>query len=138
LAFQRILYWQKKVVEKRQKKLRHFQQKVSNSRDGKYDKEGIISIPRYDTNSGYTYEPGQTPEPPKAWVKRYYNIDVTLRELANAGILPEDFNWREKAKVSAKDIADADREQTLTTTEIGGFKGFMKKLLDKFKGKGEK
>ena len=130
--------WQKKVVEKRQKKLRHFQQKVSNSRDGKYDKEGIISIPRYDTNSGYTYEPGQTPEPPKAWVKRYYNIDVTLRELANAGILPEDFNWREKAKVSAKDIADADREQTLTTTEIGGFKGFMKKLLDKFKGKGEK
>jgi len=44
----------------------------------------------------------------------------------------------EEARVSAKDIAEADREQALTTTEVGGFKGFMKKLLDKFKGKGEK
>lgn len=42
------------------------------------------------------------------------------------------------AKISAKDIADADREQALTTTEVGGFKGFMKKILDKFKGIGEK
>lgn len=46
--------------------------------------------------------------------------------------------WKKQSKVSPKDIADADKEQALTTTEVGGFKGFMKKLLDKFKGIGEK
>lgn len=51
--------------------------------------------------------------------------------------------WQElqldkKGKVTAKDIAKADQEQSLTTTEVGGIRGFIKKLLDKFKGMGEK
>lgn len=41
-------------------------------------------------------------------------------------------------KVTPKSIANADKEQALTTTEVGGIKGYIKKLLDKFKGKGEK
>lgn len=41
-------------------------------------------------------------------------------------------------KVTPKSIADADRERDLTRTEVGNFKEFIKKLLDKFKGKGEK
>lgn len=44
----------------------------------------------------------------------------------------------EETRVSTKDMAEADREQELTTTEGGGIKGFINKLLDKFKGIGEK
>lgn len=78
-------------------------------------------------------------------------IDISRDELLARGINPDEIGWKsleqikeeqlqieKEAKVSPKDIADADREQALTTTEIGGFKGFIKKLLDKFKGKGEK
>lgn len=125
-------------IKKREKKLREFQEKVSSSKDGKYDKKGSILIPIYDTNTKHIYHRAYNIEQPKAWITDYVEIEMTQRELAEAGILPEDFKWMEKARVSAKDIADADREQALTTTEVGGFKGFMKKLLDKFKGKGEK
>ena len=62
---------------------------------------------------------------------------MTQRELSDAGILPEDFNWKEKALVTTKDIAGLDKEQALTTTEVGGIKGFINKLMDKIKGKGE-
>ena len=130
--------WQKEEVAKRQKKLSQFQEKVLGSTDGKYDRKGSILIPKYSTNTGYEYEPNETGEKPKAWTTDFIEIEMTQRELAEAGILPEDFKWIEKARVSAKDIADADREQALTTTEVGGFKGFMKKLLDKIKGIGEK
>lgn len=130
--------WHKEEIEKRQKKLSKFQEKVSSSKDGKYDRKGSILIPKYSTNTGYSYEPNETGEEPKAWVTDYVEIEMTQRELAEVGILPEDFKWMEKARVSAKDIADADREQELTTTEVGGVKGFMTKLLDKFKGKEEK
>lgn len=41
-------------------------------------------------------------------------------------------------QISPKDIAEADIDQKLTTTEVGSFKEFINKLLDKFKGKGEK
>jgi len=44
----------------------------------------------------------------------------------------------EKATISAKAIAEADQGQELTTTEVGGVKGFLNKLLDKIKGIGEK
>lgn len=40
--------------------------------------------------------------------------------------------------VTPKSIAEADKQHNLTTTEVNSFKRFMKKLLDKFKGKGEK
>ena len=130
--------WQKEEVEKRQKKLSKFQEKVSSSKDGKYDRKGSILIPKYSTNTGYAYEPNETGEEPKAWVTDYVEIEMTQRELAEAGILPDDFKWVEKARVSSKDIAEADRDQELTTTDVGGVKGFMNKLLDKVKGIGEK
>jgi len=90
------------------------------------DKEGIITF-GYDRDAKII--PGQ--------------IKVSKRDLIEHQLDPERMGWSErtidkKARVSSKDIAEADREQALTTTEVGGFKGFMKKLLDKFKGIGEK
>lgn len=109
-------------------------QAIDKDSTGKYDRKGIVYLPRYATNDRSINYLGQ----PFAKVEEVLEIEVTQRELAEAGILPDDFKWVEKAKISAKDIADADREQALTATEVGGFKGFMKKLLDKFKGIGEK
>ena len=63
---------------------------------------------------------------------------MTQRELAEAGLLPDDFKWVEISKVLARDIAEASKEKSITTTEVNGIRGFMRKLLDKFKGIGEK
>ena len=40
--------------------------------------------------------------------------------------------------LSCKDIARADKEQALTTTEVGGIKGILSRIRETFKGKGEK
>ena len=128
---------QKNEISKRMKKVENFRTKVEGTKDGRYDKAGILYLPVYKTNN-MAYAPGNRDVHPEAMVSDTIEIEVTQRELAEAGILPDDFKWVEKVKISSKDIADADREQALTTTEVGGFKGFMKKLLDKFKGIGEK
>lgn len=128
---------QKNEISKRMKKVEKFRTKVEGTKDGRYDKAGILSLPVYKTNN-MAYAPGNRDVQPEAIVSDTIEIELTQRELAEAGILPEDFKWMELARVSAKDIADADREQALTTTEVGGFKGFMRKLMDKFKGIGEK
>lgn len=66
-------------------------------------------------------------------------IETSESELLRAGLDPEKMGLDyDKIKVTSKDLAEADKEQGLTTTEVGGFKGFIKRLLDKFKGKGEK
>ena len=130
--------WQIEEVEKRQKKVKRFQEKVSKSTDGKYDKKGILSLPKYSTNTGYSYEYNEKDAPPRAWITDFIEIEMTQRELAEAGLLPDDFKWVEKSKVSARDIAEASKEKSITTTEVNGIRGFMRKLLDKFKGIGEK
>lgn len=123
-----------KEISKRENAIAKLRQEIDKDNTGKYDRKGIVYLPRYATNDRSINYLGQ----PFAKVEEVLEIEVTQRELAEAGILPDDFKWVEKAKISAKDIAEADREQALTTTEVGGFKGFMKKLLDKFKGIGEK
>lgn len=74
-------------------------------------------------------------------------LEVSARDLYKAGIEHSDLGFEygqvqslenNSPKVTPKSIADADKEQALTTTEVGGIKGFIKKLLDRFKGKGEK
>ena len=90
------------------------------------DKEGIITF-GYDRNAEII--PGK--------------IKVSKRDLIAHQLNPERMGWTEriidkKGRVSAKDIAEADRGRALTTTDVGGIKGFTKKLLDKLKGKGEK
>ena len=126
---------QKKEIDKRKERLEKFIKKVSNDKTGYYDKLGTISIPVFKTNTrGFDGLNAKA----SAEFDSIIEMEITQRELAEAGILPEDFKWMKKVKVSPKDIAKLDQEQGLTTTEVGGFKGFIKKLVDKFKGIGEK
>lgn len=97
---------------------------IKNSEDRKYDKPGIVSL-----------------RISQGGISKDVRIEVTQRELAAAGILPEDLGWkrtRRNLPNLPKSIADADKEQGLTTTETGGIKGFFAELLNKFKGRGEK
>ena len=41
-------------------------------------------------------------------------------------------------KISSKDIAEADKQRSLTTIEMGGIKRLINKIRDFFKSKGEK
>lgn len=43
-----------------------------------------------------------------------------------------------KKKLTANDIAEADKQQALTTTEVGEIKGLINEIEESFKGKGEK
>lgn len=129
---------QQRKIEQRKAKLDKFRAKAYEDKKGEYSKSGYISVPMYETND-MSYAPIPTShEYPRAAISSTIDVECTLLELAKAGILPEDFKWTEKARVSSKDIAEADREQALTITEVGGVKSFVKKLLDKFKGIGEK
>lgn len=123
-----------KEISIRENALAKLREKIDKDNTGKYDRKGIVYLPRYSNNRGRISYSGQ----PFAKVEEILEIEVTQRELAKAGILPKDFKWIEKARVSTKDIAEAGKEQALTTTEIGGVKGFINKLVDKFKGKEER
>lgn len=116
---------QKNKVLKRRRKIERFQKRVLGSEDGKFDKIGVIFVPIYGMND-------------MGNVVDTITIEVTQRALAKAGILPEDFGWKEKRKVTEKDIAIETKKQGITVTEVSGFKKFMKKLLDRVQGKGEK
>ncbi len=73
-------------------------------------------------------------------IKDSITIPMTQRELARIGLLPEDFKWQERSwtEITRADIADADKEQELTTTEVGGIRGLIDRSKKFFKGKGEK
>ncbi len=100
---------EKKIEEERKKR-----EKILHSKSGKYDKEGSIC-----TNLGIIY-------------------NITQRELVSAGIDPHNCYFGLMKKITSKDIAEADKETALTTTEVGGIKGLINKIREKFKGKGEK
>lgn len=121
------------MIDKKQKELDRHRNKVGKSK--RYENLGTITVPTYETEQrGNVFEK----DGKEAVQTGEISIELTQGELVNAGILPEDIQWTPNTRVSAKNIADADKKQALTTTEVGGAKGFMKKLLDKFKGIGEK
>lgn len=68
-------------------------------------------------------------------------IEVTKRELEEKGL--GNVEWtpsvtKKRGLFGAGKIAEVDRESEVTTTEVGGVKGFLAQLLDKCIGKGEK
>lgn len=103
----------------RKEKVRELQENL----DERYDKPGVISV----NFCAYKYD----------YQKGEFKMYVTQRDLINAGFLPEDLGWK-AVRVAKKDFIDADKEKGLTTQEIGGIKGFVKRLLGKFKEIGEK
>lgn len=94
-------------------------EEIKSSEESKYDRPGTISFCVKHKD-----------------MREDVKIDCTERQLANAGILPEDVYWKKERKISPKAIADASK--ALTIKEVGGVKSFFTKLLDKLKGKGEK
>jgi len=76
------------------------------------------------------------------------SLEITDKELEAAGLSTGRMGWseitRDKSKtVSPKDIAKADESRELTSTELApiqksGIKAFIKNLIDKIKGLGEK
>ena len=112
-----------KVIE-RLERIKNLQKACLSDRKGVYRKKGIIELPIRSK-----YFKGET-----------ISLEITQKELIQAGYIPEELKWHEKnkTKISARDIAEADKEQSLTTTEVGGAKGFFNKIRDFFKGKGEK
>lgn len=85
-------------------------------------------------NTGDRYYPGTFPE------KMDGELVVSKEELILAGLDPEKMAWeeeRDNSKVFPEDIASADKNAKLTTTEVGLFRRIMDKIQEKFKGKGE-
>ena len=89
---------EKKEISKRENAIAKLRQEIDKDNTGKYDRKGIVYLPRYSTNDRSINYLGQ----PFAKVEEVLEIEVTQRELAEAGILPDDFKWVEKAKFQQK------------------------------------
>ena len=125
LEYYRQIY--QKVMDRLQK-LKELKQQVELDTTGKYEKKGIIELPIGELSVGY--KPGDT-----------FPLKLTQKKLIDAGYFPEELGWhekREKASISSKDIAEADKESLLTKAEVGGIKGIISRIKGIFKGKGEK
>ena len=74
--------------------------------------------------------------------KKPGSIEVSVRDLWRAGLSNERMGIADpqisKTKISSRDIADADKETSLTKTEVGGIRKLINKIREFFKGKGEK
>jgi len=93
----------------------------------------------YPTIKGVTTSKGKTLEQPVEIADELKNEEILERMAEQVSSKIGIEYQKETPKiVSSKNIAEADKEQALTTTEVGGLKGFFKKLIDKLKGKGEK
>lgn len=69
--------------------------------------------------------------------EKYSNKQYSNSKIAGE-VQPKQSEIEEKEKLTSKDIAEADKETALTTTEVGTIKGLINKIKKFFKGKGEK
>lgn len=140
---------QQKLIDKRKKNVEKFRKQVEQDKTHQYDKKGYITLPIYEQCKHHVSEPagevkriiaGEMSEQEFLGIKDSITIPMTQRELARIGLLPEDFKWQERSwtEITRADIADADKEQELTTTEFGGIRGLIDRFKKFFKGKGEK
>lgn len=74
--------------------------------------------------------------------KKPGSIEVSVRDLWRAGLSNKRMGIADpqlsKTKISSRDIADADKETSLTKTEVRGIRKLINKIREFFKGKGEK
>lgn len=149
---------QSEKVENYKERMNKIKEQVSSSTDASLDEPGAIEVLGILYKDDYSIDNYFTD-----WNKWPTNgervpntgrmkINVTRRELMEAGLDPKDFDWKsleqiksEQKKweqVTAKDFAEVDKEQALAETELKGVKGFIKGLMEKikkiFKGKDEK
>lgn len=110
---------------------------IENSKDLKDYLSNIEE--NYPTIKGVTTSKGKTLEQPVEIPNELKNEEI-LERMAEQVSSKIGIEYEKETPnfVSSKNIAEADKEQALTTTEVGVLKGFFKKLIDKLKGKGEK
>lgn len=136
---------QQKLIDKRKKDVEKFRKQVEQDKTHQYDKKGYITLPIYEQGKHHVSEPagevkriiaGEMSEQEFLGIKDSITIPMTQRELARIGLLPEDFKWQERSwtEITRADIADADKEQELTTTEVGGIRGLIDRSKKFFKG----
>ena len=89
-------------IKKRSQELGRLKKKIdkdSSNPNSKYDKKGVITLPIYDKTlrvNDYNQKIPVMQDEKQA--KKVIEIEVTQRELIEAGFLPEDFNWHEPTK----------------------------------------
>jgi len=111
------------LVEKNMRDRRNEAEKMENGKNGKIE-------------LGSTYDIS-SPE------KMDGEIRISDKEILSAGLDLYKMGWEEeknlkRSRVSSRDIAEADKETALTTTEVGFFGRLINKIKEKFQGKGEK
>ena len=118
-----------KCKEKKAKKL----EKIMQSKSKKYDKPGFLVLPKYRKYEFVDIDKEFVKPTPEAYIR----VKMTQRELALAGIAPEDFEWEliNEPRVTPRDIANADNEQSLTKTEETKAISIFTKIRNLFKGK---
>lgn len=114
---------QKKLIDERREKVESFRQKVKQSKSKKYDKTGFITIPIYTSDRRGCIE--------IKYLKpsSFLILPMTQRELAQSGLLPEDFDW--KKKITTKELSELSKNMRITRSEISEIK---KQLEPKDKG----
>ena len=95
-------------IEKKEREIRRLKRKAQRSR---YSKGGKISMPIYQKEQ----ELCDVDYPIK---ECDIVIDITQRELIEAGINPKDLGWTPHTKVSIKDIIDAAKGKKLNIQDI--------------------
>jgi len=78
---------------------------------------------------------GQLGRIPTAQVSGDINIEISQRDLIEAGILPEEFNWMKKTRISTADVARVAQQENITVTDLAPIqKNGFKKWLDNVTG----
>lgn len=140
---------QQELIDSKSEKLDKFRKEVSQDKSQKYDKPGTITLhvygqrlPVLETTVDEVREicSGKKSEQDYLIEEDTITIPITQRQLANLGLLPEDYKWQEdeKSKVSEIDIAEADKSLSLTESNIRIIDKFFDYIKSIFKGKGEK
>ena len=117
----------------------------SQDKSQKYDKPGSITLPVYrqsdDVKEASFHEigkivSGEKSEQDYLTEQDSITIPITQRQLADLGLLPEDYRWKEdeRAQVSEKDIAEADEASKLTSSDIGIGAKFFNFIKSKVNG----
>ncbi len=139
---------QRKLIDKRRKDIEEFRKRVRKDPSPKYDEKGFITLPIYEQGKHSVSEPaghveqlisGKMSEQDFLKTKDAIIVPITQRELAQIGLLPEDFSWtRQEREVTTAEMAESAKDKQLTTKETNGIRVLFEKLKNLFKGRGER
>ena len=116
---------QKKLIDARREKIERFRKKVEQSKTKKYDKTGFITIPIYMSGvMDELVDDDEFGDYKRIKPTSYLIIPMTQRELAQAGLLPEDFHW--KRRITTRELSMLSKNMKITRSEISEIKRQLK------------